>query len=138
MEESEKYLYPASRIPTIGHGDNYDDYMLSQVFASHGCVIRRIEKHEESGKLSFDVWWRRYKDGEHVESWYYILIPSECIATVDTEFPLRYDDLRLRYIRNGSDYLRPVCIDAYAFGNGHPHCPVFVMRSETNTVTRVD
>lgn len=132
----ERYLYPADRTPRVWLGDNTYDYMLSQVLASHGCVIRKLFKHYENDRVCFAVDWRRYENGERVECGVYILIPSEYeMKEPENHFgPVTWNDLHLRYEKKDGKLLRPTWIDAYAFGNGMQNSPIGIWRSENSKI----
>ena len=134
----DKYLYPGEAAHHLGfpndiNGNDYVDFMLSNVLASNECSIRDLRLYSEDGIVKFSVRWYRNKDSKKVEGGIYHDIRSECSAEkLGYKVALtRFDDLRLRYRRNeDGTYSRPVWVDAFDFGNGRFRCPMYILRAD--------
>ncbi len=62
-KKEDDYLFPGDAIKWIGAGEGYRDYLLSQVLASHGCVIRDIRINGGTAVIQI----KRCEDGNCVD-----------------------------------------------------------------------
>ena len=109
-EEKKKLLFPANPLMHVGLGNDYVDYMLSGVLATHGYTIRDIrpdgdemivtcksEREENPGRVRIHIHPMSPMKNEH-------------------PFVLHWHDLRLRYYVKEEDFQEPVWLQAISYG----------------------
>lgn len=94
----ERYLYPGNAAKPIYSGEDYVDYWLSNVLATHGCVIRHIN----TGKI-MEVFIYLCKDGDRVDS---RVIKIPMLESIDDSIYLRRRHYISRCQHNGDLVIR--------------------------------
>ena len=119
MEENDKtLLFPTHPLMHVGWGDDWKDYMLSGVLATHGYIIRRIGYGSTSGLMKVEC--RCYQEENLGRG---ILFISPMVEDYLSCPCLHWNDLRIRYrLDEKGELTDPVWVQAYAFGNGREGC----------------
>ncbi len=104
----ESFLYPGDAIKWIDARDNYRDYLLTQVLASHGCVIRDVSLSDDTARVMI----RKCQNGNRIGALYAEIgkIPGgRQLGKEDYMKAFHSRDIIVRYYLNeDGDYSRPV------------------------------
>lgn len=112
IEDEKKLLFPAYPIMHVGWGDDWKDYMLSGILATHGYTIRRIQ-YETDGGMQVIC---RCANDENPGRGILFLHPMNDGLIQCPYF--QWNDLRIRYHYENGHLSDPVWVQAYSYGNG--------------------
>jgi len=111
----DKYLYPSQFAQPIIETKEYAEYMLSQVLASHGCMILKVWTYTFAGGSFLAVRYGKCNGDVMEEIGTIHKIPFNCaLPCSDNEL---FSDLQLRYKVDDSGLCSPECIGAFWFGD---------------------
>ena len=111
-DEDKMLLFPAYPLMHVGWGDDWKDYLLSGILATHGYTIRRIQYETDGGMQVFCRCASEENPGRGILFFHPMndgKIPCP---------PLHWNDLRIRYHNENGNLSDPVWVQAYAYGNG--------------------
>ena len=114
--EDMKLLFPVYPLMHVGWGDDWKDYMLSGVLATHGYAIRRI-MYDSTGQMEIHC----YCNLEDNQGRDILFISPMVDGHVSCPY-LHWNDLRIRYHVINGELTNPVWTQAFAYGNGQKEC----------------